>query len=146
GLSSLLQSYGIQVNDDLVIDLSPFGTMFGGGPTTAIATDFASHPVTAALEGANTVFAGARSISLNPGTSAETVSLVRTGKYAWGETDLVTESAEVEWNEGEVRGPVTLAVAAEVTREDKDERPPVRLFVAGDASFGSNQYRSLSAN
>lgn len=146
GLGSLLQSYGVQVNDDLVIDLSPFGTMFGGGPTTAIATDFADHPVTAALEGANTVFSRARSVSLNPGTAAQTVSLVRTGKYAWGETDVVSEDAEVAWNEGEVRGPVTLAVTAEVVREEKDPRAPVRIFVAGDASFGANQYRSLSAN
>ncbi len=146
GLGSLLQSYGVQVNDDLVIDLSPFGTMFGGGPTTAIATDFGQHPVTAALEGANTVFSRARSLSVNPGTQAAALSLVRTGKYAWGETDVVDDNAEVAWNEGEVRGPVTLAVAAEVLRDRQDERPPVRLLVTGDASFGANQYRSLSAN
>lgn len=146
GLGALLQSFGVQANDDIVIDLSPFGTMFGGGPYTAIATDFADHPITTPLAGSNIVFSRARSLSLNPGTSADTVDLVQTGKYAWGETDLDGDGEEVEWNEGEVRGPVTLAVAAAIPREGDDERPPTRLFIAGDASFGSNQLLSLSSN
>jgi ABC-type uncharacterized transport system involved in gliding motility auxiliary subunit len=146
GMGALLQSFGVQANDDIVIDLSPFGTMFGGGPHTAIATDLADHPITTPLAGSNLVFSRSRSLSLNPGTAADTVALIKTGKYAWGETDLQGEREEVEWNEGEVRGPVTLAVAAVIPRERGDERPPTRLFIAGDSSFASNQLLALSSN
>lgn len=145
GVEGLLQSVGVQVNDDVVLDLSPFGTMFGGGPTTAVATEFSDHPITAALAGSNAVFARARSLSLNPGTAAETWALVRTGRYAWGESGDVEEGAEMAWDEGEVRGPVTLAVSAEQPSEGATGRP-TRVFVSGDASFASNQYLSLSAN
>lgn len=147
GLSSLLGQYGVQANDDLVIDLSPFGSMFGGGPDTAIATDYAAHPITERFSGAATVFSEARSLSVNPGTQTNAVSLVRTGDRAWGETTLAGEGA-LEWNEGEVRGPVTLAIAAERAWDDegRGSRPPTRLFVVGDSSFGANQFRGLSAN
>lgn len=151
GLDSLLGSYGIQVNDDLVIDLSPFGSMFGGGPDTAIATDYAEHPITEKFSGAASVFPQARSLSINPGTSASLVALVRTGDRAWGETDVGGASGTLEWNEGEVRGPVTLAIAAEV-RFDKEKAGQgklttgTRIVVVGDASFAANQYRGLSAN
>ncbi|MFZ9888544.1 MAG: Gldg family protein, partial [Myxococcota bacterium] len=145
GTDELLQSVGIQVNDDVVLDLSPFGTMFGGGPTTAVATEFSEHPITAALRGSNAVFARARSLSLNPGTAAETWALVRTGRYAWGESGDVQDGTEMAWDEGEVRGPVTLAVSAEQPSEGGSDRT-TRIFVSGDSSFAANQYLSLSAN
>lgn len=149
GLNGLLGEFGIQANDDLVIDVSPFGSMFGGGPDTAIATDYADHPITQKFTGAATVFPQSRSLSVNPGTNAQALSLVRTGDRAWGETQLV-EGGALEWNEGEVRGPVTLAIAAERVWDDapagarRSDR--TRLCVVGDTSFGANQFRGLSAN
>jgi ABC-type uncharacterized transport system involved in gliding motility auxiliary subunit len=145
GLGPLLGGWGVQVNDDLVIDLSPFGTMFGGGPDTATSTDFADHPVTAQLSGSTVVMPRSRSLSVNPGTGTQPVPLVKTGLRAWGETDKVQGDAEVGWNEGEVKGPVTLAVVAERFDEDKQQSTG-RLIVSGDASFASNQFRGLGAN
>lgn len=154
GASSLLGMYGVQVNDDVVIDLSPFGSMFGGGPDTAIAVDYANHAITQKFTGAATVFPRARSLSVNPGTGATVVPLVLTGERAWGETQMDAGSA-LEWNEGEVRGPVTLALSVErpvagalpVADEKKgDSENSLRLLVIGDASFASNQYLSMSAN
>jgi ABC-type uncharacterized transport system involved in gliding motility auxiliary subunit len=146
GLESLLGSYGIQVNNDLVLDISPFGSLFGGGPDTAIAIDYADHPITDRFNNAATVFQRSRSLSINPGTSAEPLSLVRTGEKAWGETDLSGENESVAWNEGEVRGPVTLGVSAEVPLDENDPLKATRLLVFGDASFAANQYRSMGAN
>lgn len=154
GLSSLLGMYGVQLNDDVVIDLSPFGSMFGGGPDTAIAVDYAKHAITEKFKGAATVFPRARSLSINPGTRATVVPLVWTGERAWGETQMM-EGSELEWNEGEVRGPVTLALGIEqgfdvsgAQTEPRTDSKDVllRMLVVGDASFASNQYLSMSAN
>lgn len=145
GLGVLLGSYGVQVNDDLVIDLSPFGTMFGGGPDTATSTEFADHPITAKLAGSTIVMPRSRSLSINPGAQATPVALVKTGLRAWGETDEVAGDTEVGWNEGEVKGPVTLAVVAEAFDQEKQEAG-ARLVVTGDASFASNKFRGLAAN
>ena len=154
GLASLLGMFGVQLNDDVVIDLSPFGSMFGGGPDTAIAVDYANHAITEKFKGAATVFPRARSLSVNPGTGATVVPLILTGERAWGETQMEAGSA-LEWNEGEVRGPVTLALSVERTIQDADARDDetkgmnengLRMLVVGDATFASNQYLSMSAN
>jgi ABC-type uncharacterized transport system involved in gliding motility auxiliary subunit len=146
GLGALLGAYGVQPGEDLVIDKSPFGSMFGGGPDTATSTDFAAeHPVTKGMAGTTAVFPRSRSISLNPGTGANHTLLVKTGLRSWGETDDIG-AEEIRWNEGEVRGPVTLAVAVEKPLGEQPDAKVTRLFVVGDASFASNRYRGLGAN
>lgn len=154
GLDALLGSFGVQVNDDTVIDLSPFGSIFGGGPDTAIAVEYGAHPIVDRLTNAATIFPQARSLSINPGTQANPTALARTGERAWGETKLDAVSGELAWDEGEVRGPVVLGVAAELpvgeapAKDDPSAAPQktARLVVFGDASFASNQYKQLGSN
>lgn len=148
GFEALLGQFGVQVNDDTIIDLSPFGSIFGGGPDTAIAVEYGAHPIVGKLTNAATIFPQARSLSINPGTQANPTALARTGERAWGETKLDDGSGELAWDEGEVRGPVVLAVAAElpVGPEDAEPGKSARLVVFGDASFASNQYKQLGSN
>ncbi len=144
GLEGVLGSYGVQVNDDTVIDLSPFGSIFGGGPTTAIAVEYGAHPIVDKFTNAATIFPDARSLSINPGTQANPMVLARTGERAWGETQLDAAGGELSWDEGEVRGPVALAVAAELP--GAEGKTASRLVVMGDSSFAANQYKQLGAN
>ena len=149
GLDVLLGTYGIQLGNDMIIDVSPYGRMHNSGPDTAIATTYGEHPITEKFSKSTTVFPQSRSLSINPGTPATHVELVKTSERTWGETNVSDENPE--WNEGEVRGPVTLAITAEEARDQKKSRLPLisessRLLVVGDSSFASNQYRALSGN
>jgi hypothetical protein len=152
GFEALLGQFGVQMNDDTVIDLSPFGSIFGGGPDTAIAVEYGAHPIVDKLTNAATIFPQARSLSINPGTQANPTALARTGERAWGETKLDAASGELAWDEGEVRGPVVLGVAAELpvgpepAKDATEPRKTARLVVFGDASFASNQFKQLGSN
>jgi ABC-type uncharacterized transport system involved in gliding motility auxiliary subunit len=146
GLDALLGQYGVQANNDTIIDFSPYGQMFGSGPDTAIAVEYGEHAITEGFSGAATVFPGARSISINPVPGVELNELVKTSKSTWGETDV--SSPEPKPDPGEVQGPVTLAVSAsrEVAGLANKKGVESRLLVVGDSSFGNNQFRGLSGN
>lgn len=159
GLKPLLATYGIVLGDDVVLDLSDFGRMFGTGPDTAVAVDYDDHPVTRDFEGAASVFPRARSIRVGPSPTGgqAALSLVRTSDRAWGETDLLkpdfSPESEVAWSPGEVAGPVTVLAAATVPAPGAPAAlgtpaagSEARLLVAGDASFASNRFLTLSAN
>jgi hypothetical protein len=125
----------------MVVDRSGFSQMYHEGPTTVVASSYPSaHPMTDALKGAATVFPSASSISLNPGGEGDTFVLVQSGPNAWGERSLIapTPDAQLQWNPGEVRGPITLLVA--------NENKKSRLWVSSDVDFMTNAYFNLSAN
>lgn len=139
GLASLLGSVGIQADDDVVVDRSTFSGLVGG-PETATGVAYASHPVTQKLGGAMTHFSRARSLSMNPGTPAEPQPLVQTGAEAFGEMTRGPAS----FDDADVGGPVTLALAAELP--PVAGRAPGRIVVFGDATFATNQGLGLGAN
>tara|TARA_B100000683_G_scaffold272515_1_gene315883 strand:+ start:728 stop:2302 length:1575 start_codon:yes stop_codon:yes gene_type:complete len=140
--NGFLGRYGIQINQDLVIDQAQMGKMVGQGPTTAIALNYPSpHVITEDLRGAATVFPGASSISLNPGGEGETHILAQTGNRAWGDKNLLGESPSagtLRYDPGEVQGPINLMVAA--------EKENMRLWVTSDADFLTDDVLNLSAN
>jgi ABC-type uncharacterized transport system involved in gliding motility auxiliary subunit len=153
GLEGLLGRFGLQANQDVVIDVSDFGNLFGSGPDTAVAISYAEHAITQGFSGAATVFPGACSLSVNPGGEGKVTELVRTSERAWGETKLDASLDEIQWDEGEVKGPITLVAVVEpkaekATPQAPKGKPPKgpRLAVGCDADFIFNQHRGLSAN
>jgi ABC-type uncharacterized transport system involved in gliding motility auxiliary subunit len=153
GVEGLLGKYGVQANDDVIIDITPFGQVYG--KTTAIASDYSDHPIVAKFQNAMTVFPMARSLSVNPGPPVRNFPLARTGERTWGETDFsgLAEN-RAEWDAGEVRGPIVVALAVESEVDDDKgqdapaqvEAPVARLVVIGDASFATNEHRMVGAN
>jgi ABC-type uncharacterized transport system involved in gliding motility auxiliary subunit len=83
------------------------------------------------------------------------VEIVLTGDESWGESDLDLFFSEgrAELSEGDLRGPVPLAVAgtpaldsAGVGAEEGGEAGETRLVVFGDSDFASNQLLSAGLN
>ena len=150
GLESVVGAYGIQVNDDVILDVSSFGQMFGSGPDTATATTYADHPITRGFNNGVTLYQRCRSVDINPGTQTKVERLIRTGAASWGETDfnsILNNTAA--WNAGEAKGPVTVGLAATAEVDAKTAgkvSDETRLLVVGDSSFATNKFRRLGAN
>ena len=151
GLDALLGKYGIQANSDIVVDISPYGGIYGD--RTAVAVEASNHPIVADFKNAISIFPRSRTLSINPGTGAQSDWLLKTGEQTWGETDFDGLSQGIaEWNAGEVRGPVTLAIAASLRPPKSKERTAAedirgsKIVVFGDADFISNQFRRIGAN
>jgi hypothetical protein len=152
GLDELIGAYGVQANKDIILDVSDYGKQFG--PTNALATSYANHPITAKFQKTTSLFPESRSLSINPVPGVSVTPLVRTSAKTWGETDFESIArGDAGWDAGEARGPVTLAVAAERVLGDVKEGEPIpedtprtRLTVFGDSSFSTNEHRRMGAN
>jgi gliding motility-associatede transport system auxiliary component len=148
GLDAFLKEYGIQADDDVVVDPSPAAQILGS-PVSPIVMPSASHPISRELADTALVFPTARSLVALTGAAATPTPLALTGQDAWGETDVkgVFERGVARRDQGEKVGPLPLAMAVEkaVTGEGK-RSDHVRLVAAGDGDFFSNKYLQLGGN
>jgi ABC-type uncharacterized transport system involved in gliding motility auxiliary subunit len=147
-LEALLLRFRIRVRNDAVVD--PFSRVFGGEYSVPVVTEYGDHPITRDFEIA-TFFPTARSIEIVGGGADGTDArvLARTGKSAWGETDLaLIGKGQAVKDDADVPGPV--AVAAVVERRSDGGTDGAarksRLVVYGDSDFADNGAFRLSGN
>lgn len=147
-----LESWGVQVGEDVVIDYSM--ALFGRA-ATPFARQYADHPITADLREA-TLFHLARSVQSSGAEGSTFIEIVKTGEESWGEHDLQRffSDGEAEFGDGDLDGPVPIGVAGTVTLDVQlasyeGEEPPegegdteaeARVVVYGDSDFASNQF------
>ncbi|MDB9378924.1 GldG family protein, partial [Nodularia sphaerocarpa] len=109
-LNSLLQEWGINLDNRLAVDVS--GTGVGLGPAVPIVTDYGQHPITKEFGNGISFYRLARPLEINPVAGIEATSLLQTKPYpqSWAESDLKSEKLEFN-KETDIPGPLTLAVA-----------------------------------
>ncbi|MFI5167845.1 MAG: GldG family protein [Thermoanaerobaculales bacterium] len=135
GLEELLKGYGVEVQNDLVIDPGrrlPFFDL-----SAVYAADFRSHPVTEGMQGLAVLLPVARSVTTTTAAGATSTILLTTSDQGWGETDLdgILAGRPVTKDAKDVPGPVSLGVAAQ---SDKDKEKGWRLVVFGNSEFATN--------
>ena len=143
GLEELLKEYGVQVNDDLVVDPGrrlPFFDI-----SAVYVTDFRSHPVVEGMQGLAVLLPVARSVATVTAAGASATTLFTTSDQGWGETDLAAILARrpVDKDSKDTQPPVPLGVAAQ-SETDKDNG--WRLVVIGNSAFMMNGYVSNAGN
>jgi ABC-type uncharacterized transport system involved in gliding motility auxiliary subunit len=162
-LRGLLRAWAIEVGDNVVVDASGIGQLFGTDASTPVAASYPSHPMTERF----TLLTGypfARSVSPVPGgvdgRFAQTV--VETGAQSWAETDLAGLLADgrvaLDPEQGDMPGPVSLAVAVsapleddapETDPEDGTDAAPrreARVVAFGDSDFAANFGLGIQGN
>jgi ABC-type uncharacterized transport system involved in gliding motility auxiliary subunit len=139
GLQAFLSTYGLQLDNDIVID--PANAVPLVGPETVIANRFGTHPIVRSLsaEGLPVLFPIARSVSKTdkPPAGWTSTMLVETTAEGWGETDLVHLDA-VQKDAKDKAGPVTIAMAVGPADEAKAGAHPTRVVVIGNSRFITN--------
>ncbi len=166
-LVGLLEVWNLEAGNDVVVDISGMGQIFGYSELAPLVIDYPYHAITKDFR-LMTLFAGARSMRAGEG-SVEGVTaqdLGRTSPQAWAETTLTLEGA-LEFEEGTDRlGPISLIAAATIegeaeelpasppAGEDFDEKsedaekeaPEGRVVAVGDADFASNSLLGFQGN
>jgi ABC-type uncharacterized transport system involved in gliding motility auxiliary subunit len=142
-LNDFMKKWSIDVGNNIVVDSSGVGRLFGAGPTIPLVTNYGNHKITERFK-VMTFFPLVRSVTpAKPpvnGIMAET--LFSSNERSWGETDL--KSNQAEFNEKtDLKGPVSLAVVA---TKDLGENKKARLVVFGDSDFASNQAYGTQGN
>jgi len=154
-----LSKYGINVDDDVVIELNPIGQVFGVGPLVPVVGQYDPHPITKDMGGVMTLFPLTRSVepakALPKGVQAS--PLAQTSRQSWGETDKsVFQTGKATPDPNEKTGPLPVAVVATVDAEppakaEGDGEAPkkaakARIVVVGTADFASNQFLGAQGN
>ena len=150
-LIALAHDWGIEVGNNIVVDISGMGQIFGASEAMPVAANYPSHPITERFNNIMTVYPLTRSVTPVPnGVNGHIASTVaETSDRSWAETDLkgLFASKPVEMNEaqGDKKGPISIAAAVSATPaadsskpDDGTPKPQTRIAVYGDSDFVSN--------
>jgi ABC-type uncharacterized transport system involved in gliding motility auxiliary subunit len=145
---SFLKEWGVQVDNDLVLDVSGLGRLIGANESIPLVRHYETHKITDRL--AMTFFPLTRSIQPAPkipaGITVET--LFKSNPNSWGETDFNNTSFAFDQGK-DLPAPLPLAVA--VTKEIQaasDKKPGVktRIAVTGTSKFAIDAYFAMQGN
>jgi len=142
-LSDFLKKWSIDVGNNIVLDASGVGRLFGAGPSIPLVTNYGRHKITERFN-TMTFFPLVRSVKpLMPPVAGVTVEeLFSSNERSWGETNLKSGDAKFDENV-DMKGPVPLAAA--VTKNLSDNKK-TRMVVIGDSDFASNGFFGSQGN
>ena len=162
-VAALVKEWGIQIGDDVVVDVSGMGRFLNTGPEVPVAANYENHPITERFD-LITAFSLTRSIApaADAASGRSPQSLVMTSPESWAEADIkrLLESGEVtqDLDKGDRKGPISLAVAVSAPAGDAPapapassatepaSRPETRIAVFGDSDFVSNGWLGIPGN
>jgi ABC-type uncharacterized transport system involved in gliding motility auxiliary subunit len=141
GIRRFLGKYGVELGDNLIIEVNPIGQVFGIGPEVPIVQQYESHPITRDMGGVTTLFPLSRSASpaksLPQGVNVQ--PLAQTSGQSWGETDRNSLlQGQVKPDAQDLRGPLPVAVVA--------TKGKARIVAYGTSSLAANQFLNLQGN
>lgn len=174
-LTALIREWGIEVGDNVVVDVSGVGQLLGAGPSMPVAANYPGHAITERFN-LITAFPLARSVAPVSGGSngrfAQT--FVETSPNSWAEADLegLAKGQRVSLDEaaGDKKGPIGIAAAVSAdapeqpaangggseasnsgsgNKESAAETPPkrqTRVVAFGDSDFAANAALGVSGN
>jgi ABC-type uncharacterized transport system involved in gliding motility auxiliary subunit len=161
-LIALAHEWGIDLGNDVVVDVSGMGQFLGTDASVPVAANYPSHAIT--RNGGFrvlTAYPMARSVTpVSGGVNGHNAQgFVETSPRSWAETDVkaLMTSGKVTLDEAkDKKGPITIGAAVSAattppTNESKPEnadapRPEARVAVMGDSDFAANSVLGISGN
>jgi ABC-type uncharacterized transport system involved in gliding motility auxiliary subunit len=120
-LVAFVNEWGVEVGNDVVIDSSGVGQLFGFGPEVPLATSYGFHSITDKFGNVATVFPLVRTVKAAGSTKdgVSVTNLLNTSSASWAETDLAgLKTGTVRPDDGQdATGPLSLGVAVTVRVE-----------------------------
>jgi ABC-type uncharacterized transport system involved in gliding motility auxiliary subunit len=150
GLSDLLSSWYVQLDDDLVIDP---GRNYLGDALSILPSPQSGHRITTSLP--DLILPGTRSVTVKPGAGSAfaIVPLLRTTDRSWAEKNF---TAAARQDADDTPGPLSVAVAVNKTDPTQAitpgmppaptppagaaQTPKGRIVVVGNSEFAANTY------
>jgi ABC-type uncharacterized transport system involved in gliding motility auxiliary subunit len=142
-LTSLLQSWGVTVDKDLILDLSPVGQIFGLGPQVALVSTYSSHPIVNEIKRTATGFPLARSIEIKNGDKTNVEKLFDSSTSSLATTNLNSERISVQDPKNK-KGPLTIAAAG--TYKTDKANTQGRFVVIGSSGWAGNRFIQFNGN
>ena len=160
-LRGFLRDWAIEYGNDVVVDASGMGQLFGGDATVPVAASYPPHAIT---EGFRVMTAYPLSRSVKPvegGTNGRTAQpIVETSGQSWAEADLkslATGKVELQADQGDRQGPIALGVVVSAPAAEPPAppsgnaspdapKPESRIVALGDSDFAANNALGIQGN
>ena len=125
-LVTLLRQLNVDVGDNVVIDASGVGQLFGFGPEVPLVASYSTHTITQKFANAPTVYPFVRSVEAADSTAEgiTVTTLVSSSPNSWAEDDFdELAQGQVRPDEDERSGPLDLAVALTIEVKEPAGNP-----------------------
>jgi len=142
-LTGVLQSWGVTVNKDLILDLNPLGQIVGVGPQVALVTSYTSEPIVSGMKGVATGFPLSRSIEIMNTDKASVQKLFDTSASSLATRNLSSPTVNTKDPKNK-QGPLTIAAAG--TYSTGKENSQGRFVVVGSSSWIANAFFRFNGN
>jgi ABC-type uncharacterized transport system involved in gliding motility auxiliary subunit len=162
-LIALIQEWGMEVGNNVIVDRSGIGQLLGRGPGMPVATSYPPHPINDRFN-VVTAFPLARSLAPATGGARTAQSIVETSPQSWAESDVkaLAEQRAVGFdaNGGDKQGPISVGAAISVASPEQPPAPKpsagtpaeepskreTRVVAFGDSDFASNDGMGIPGN
>jgi len=142
-LTGLLQSWGVTLDKDLILDLNPVGQLFGLGPQVALVTHYGSQPIVDDMKGTATGFPLSRSMEIKNTDKTSVEKLFDSSSSSFATDNLSSPAVDAN-NPKNRKGPLTIAAAG--TYNTGNEKSQGRFVVVGSSLWIANQFVDFNGN
>ena len=156
-LVALAHDWGVDVGNDLVVDVSGMGQLIGTDASVPVAATYPAHAITARFR-LLTAYPSARSVTpVTGGVNGHTAQgFVETSPRSWAEADIkgMLTTGKVSFNAGggDKQGPITVAAAVSAATPAAPDakpgapQPEARVAIFGDSDFAGNAGLGIQGN
>ncbi len=156
-LLALAHDWGVDVGNDIVVDVSGMGQLIGTDASVPVAANYPAHAITQRFR-LLTAYPAARSVvPVSGGVNGHIAQgFVETSPRSWAESDLkgMLTTGKVSFNaaSGDKQGPITIAAAVTAAAAAQPgaaadaPKPETRVVVFGDSDFAANSGLGIQGN
>lgn len=141
--AGVLQTWGVTLNQDLILDLNPLGQLVGLGPQVALVTSYESQPIVSEMKGTATGFPLSRSLEVKSADKTSVQKLFDSSSSSLATTNLGSAAVNVNDPKNK-KGPLTIGAAG--TYNTGKENSQGRFVVVGSSSWLINGFINFNGN
>jgi ABC-type uncharacterized transport system involved in gliding motility auxiliary subunit len=142
-LTDVLQSWGVSMDKDLLLDLSPVGQLMGLGPEIALVSTYDSHPIVDAMKGTATGFPLSRSMTVKNSDKTNVQKLFESSASSLATAKLDSPNVNPSDPKNQ-KGPLTIGAAGSYTTGKENSEG--RFVVIGSSSWAANSFITFNGN
>jgi ABC-type uncharacterized transport system involved in gliding motility auxiliary subunit len=142
-LTNLLESWGVTLDKDLVLDFNPIGQVVGLGPQVALVTQYDAQPIVNELKGTAVGLPITRSLEIKDTGKTTVQKLFDSSDNSLATSDLNSPSVNVRDPKNK-KGPFTLAAAGNYDTDKPNSQG--RFVVVGSSSWVANRFIGFNGN
>ena len=140
-LAHLLQSWGITLEKDLVVDR--LGQLVGLGPQVALVGEYSYQPIVSEMKGLTTGFPFSRSMEIKGTDKTSVEKLFDSSPKSFATLNLSSPAIDAQDPKNK-KGPLTLAAAG--TYNTGKEKSQGRFVVIGCSDWAANRFLNFNGN